>query len=283
MRGSTPSRHPAHTRPRRTSDGVRAGRSSRSSAPAPGVSCPLPGGPPRPGVIIGPAVEVMRRADRLCNYLLLGRAESPAKVIHTRRGQCFRRVSFRPGGGSPLPGRFAAMLPPSVPLFVSPPWRLCAAFSFSWCNFTRLYFSFVLRLSCGVVCRLRLACVGVWRSPWPSVGRSCTGWACISSRRCSRLGASGAVLGGPGPGMAGGGPGVFGVVRPIFCEGRPDRSARASGRVCLPAPKSLGVKSRPRQPFSRSAGLNYSRWGKSCHCFCSRKSLGLIRPFRRQL
>lgn len=29
--------------------------------------------------------------------------------------------------------------------------------------------------------------------------------------------------------------------------------------VCLPAPKSLRVKSRPRQPFSRSAGLNYSR------------------------
>ena len=63
----------------------------------------------------------------------------------------------------------------------------------------------------------------------------------------------------------------------------PDRSAKASGWVCLPATKSLGVKSRPRQPFSRPAGLNYSRCGKSCHCFCSRKSLGLIRPFRRQL
>lgn len=93
----------------------------------------------------------------------------------------------------------------------------------------------------------------------------------------------GAVVGGPGPGMARGGPGVFSVGRPIFCGVCPDRSARASGWVCLPAPKSLGVKSMPRQPFSRPAGLNYSRWGKSCHCFCSRKSLGLIRPFRRQL
>lgn len=69
----------------------------------------------------------------------------------------------------------------------------------------------------------------------------------------------------------------------FFSRVFPDRSARASWWVCLPAPKSLGVKSRPRQPFSRPAGLNYSRWGKSCHCFCSRKSLGLIRPFRRQL
>ena len=117
-------------------------------------------------------------ADRLCAYFLRGRAESPAKVIHTRRGQCFRRVSFRPGGGSPLLGRFAAMPLSSVPLCVSPPWRLCAAFSFSWCKFTRLYFSFVLWLSCGVACRLRLACVGVWRPPWPSVGRSGTGGAC---------------------------------------------------------------------------------------------------------
>lgn len=75
------------------------------------------------------------------------------------------------------------------------PCRVCAAFSFSWCNFTLLYFSFVLWLSCGVVCRLRLACVGVWRLPWPSVGRSCGGGACISGRRCSRLWASGAVVG----------------------------------------------------------------------------------------
>lgn len=110
-------------------------------------------------------------------------------------GQRFRRVSFRPGGGPPLLGRFAAMPPPSAPHSVSPPWRLCAAFSFSGCNFTRIYFSFVLRLSCGVSCRPRLACVGVWRSPWPSAGRSRGGWACISGRRCSRLGASGAVVG----------------------------------------------------------------------------------------
>ena len=65
--------------------------------------------------------------------------------------------------------------------------------------------------------------------------------------------------GGPGPGMAGGGQGVFSVGGPIFSGVCPDRSARASGWVRLPAPKSLGVKSRPRQPFSRPAGLNYSR------------------------
>lgn len=54
-------------------------------------------------------------ADRLCAYFLRGRAESPAKVIHTRRRQRFRRVSFRPGGGSPLLGRFASMRrPPSL-------------------------------------------------------------------------------------------------------------------------------------------------------------------------
>lgn len=175
------------------------------------------------------------------------------------------------------------MLPPSGSLCVSPLWRLCAAFSFSGCNFTRFYFSFVLRLSCGVSCRLRLACVGVWRFPWPSVVRSRGGGACISSRRFSRLGASGAVVG-----RSGSRHGRMRYGRVLrgpadFFGGCPDRSARASGWVHLPAQKSLEVKSRPRQPFSRPAGLNYSRWGKSCHCFCSRKSLGLIRPFRRQL
>lgn len=152
------------------------------------------------------------------------------------------------------------MPPPSGPLCVSPPWRLCTAFSFSGCNFTRLYFSFVLRPPCGVVCRLRLSCVGVWRSPWPSVGRSRGGGACISRRRCSRLGASGAVVGvvrvQAWPEAVRACPAWAGR---FFCGVFPDRSARASGRVCLPAPKSLGVKSRPRQPFSRSAGLNYSR------------------------
>lgn len=165
---------------------------------------------------------------------------------------------FSPWWGSSPAGAFCCHAPPSGPLCVSPPWRLCTAFSFSGCNFTRLYFSFVLWLSCGVVRRLRLACVGVWRFPWPSVGRSRGGWACISGRRCSRLGASGAAVGGPGPGMAGGGPGVFGVGRPIFCGGLPDRSARASGGASACA-KVAEAKSRPRQPFSRSAGLNYSR------------------------
>lgn len=181
----------------------------------------------------------MRCADRLCAYFLLGRSQGPAKVIHTRRRQRFRRVSFRPGGGPPLLGRFAAMPPPSAPLCVPPPWWLCTAFSFSGCNFTRLYFSFVLRLPCGIVRRLRLACVGVWRLPWPSAGRSRGGGACISSRRCARLGASGAVVGRSGSRH---GRRRAGCVRrgpADFFGGCPDRSARASGWVCLPAPKSL--------------------------------------------
>lgn len=102
---------------------------------------------------------------------------------------------FSPWWGSSPAGAFCCHAPPSGPLCVSPPWRLCTAFSFSGCNFTRLYFSFVLRLFCGVACRLRLACVGVWRFPWPSVGRSRGGGACISCRRCSRLRASGAAVG----------------------------------------------------------------------------------------
>lgn len=191
---------------------------------------------------------------------------------------------FSPWWGSSPAGAFCCYAPPSVPLFVSPPWRLCAAFSFSGCKFTRLYFSFVLRLSCGVACRLRLAFVGVWRLPRPSVGRSGGGGACISGRRCSRLGASGAVV---GVARVQAWPEAVRVCPAwtgrFFAEAAPDRSARVSGWVRLPAPKSLRVKSRPRQPFSRPAGLNYSRWGKSCHCFCSRKSLALIRPFRRQL
>lgn len=252
------------------------GFSARSNTPRFGSGPPLDT-PPGVG-----SKEVMRCADRLCSHLFFGRSQGPAKVIQSRRGQRFRRVFFSPWWGFSPAGAFCCHAPPSGPLCVSPPWRLCAAFSFSGCNFTRLYFSFVLWLSCGVACRLRLACVGVWRFPWPSVGRSRGGWACISGRRCSRLGASGAAVGGPGPGMAGGGPGVFGVGRPIFCGGLPDRSARASGGASACA-KVAEAKSRPRQPFSRSAGLNYSRWGKSCHCFCSRKSLGLIRPFRRQL
>lgn len=149
---------------------------------------------------------------------------------------------FRPGGGSPLPGRFAVMLPPSVPLFVSPPWRLCAAFSFSGCNFTRLYFSFVLWPPCGVVCRPRLACVGVWRSPWPSVGRSRGGGACISGRRCSRLGASWAVVG---------------VVRvqawPEAVRACPAWAGRFFAGSALIAPPGLP---------GEGACLRQSRWGK---------------------
>ena len=176
------------------------------------------------------------------------------------------------------------MLPPAGPVCVSPPWRLCAAFSFSGCNFTRIYFSFALRPSCACVWRLRPIRFRVWRLPWPSVGRSRGGGACISGRRCSGLGASGGRrVGGPGPGMAGGSQSVSGVGRPIFAGAALIAPPGLPGEgVCLRQSR-WGVKSRPRQPFSRPAGLNYSRWGKSCHCFCSRKSLGLIRPFRRQL
>ena len=219
---------------------MRAGRSSRSPAPAPGVSCPLLCGPPRTGVIIGYIAEVMRCADRLCAYSLRGRSQSPAKVIHTRRRQRFRRVSFRPGGGPPLLGLFAAIPPPSVPLFVSPPWWLCAAFSFSGCNFTQIYFSFVLRLPCGVVCRLRLSRVGVWLLPWPSVGRSGGGGACYpaaGSPVCGLRGPSWAVRvqAWPEAGRA-----CSAWAGRFFAETAPDRSARVSGWVRLPAPKSLG-------------------------------------------
>nr|DAG21399.1 MAG TPA: hypothetical protein [Bacteriophage sp.] len=194
----------------------------------------------------------MRCADRLRSHILRGRAQGPAKVIQTRRGNASGGFSFRPGGGPPLLGRFAALLPSSVPLFVSPPWWLCAAFSFSGCNFTRLYFSFVLRTSCACVWRLRSLRCRAWCFPWPSEGRSCGGWACISGRQCSRLGASGAVVGGPGPGVAGGVPGVFGVAQPIFCGVCPDRSARASGGASACAKVAVGKIKAPPTVFTVS-------------------------------
>lgn len=136
---------------------------------------------------------------------------------------------FSPWRGFSPAGAFCCHAPPSVPLCVSPPWRLCAAFSFSGCNFTRLYFSFVLRLSCGVACRLRLACVGVWRLPWPSVGRSRGGGPCISSRRFSRLWALGAVVGRSGSRRGRRRSGRVQRGPADFFGGCPDRPARASG------------------------------------------------------
>lgn len=229
MRGSTPSQRPAPARQRRTSGGVSLARPSRSAAPAPGVSCPLPCGHLLIGVIIGYIAEVMRCADRLCSHFLRGCSQSPAKVIQTRRGQRFRRVFFSPWWGPPLPGRFAALLPSSGPLCVSPPWWLCAAFSFSGCKFTRLYFSFVLRLSCACVWRLRPLRFRVWRFPWPSAGRSRGGGACISGRQCSRLGLPGPswavrVQAGPEAGRA-----CSVWAGRFFSAVCPDRSARASG------------------------------------------------------
>lgn len=147
------------------------GRRGRRDCPAP---YPLDSAILRP---VGPGAadvlplqlvrEVMRCADRLRSHLLRGRSQGPAKVIQSRRGQRFRRVFFSPWWGPPLPGRFAALLPSSGPLCASPPWRLCAAFSFSGCKFTRLYFSFVLRLPCACAWRLRpsVSVYGVSRGP----------------------------------------------------------------------------------------------------------------------
>lgn len=104
MRGSTPSQRPAPARQRRRSGGVSLARPSRSAAPAPGVSCPLPCGPLLTGVIIVYIAEVMRCADRLRSHLLRGRAQGPAKVIQSRRGQRFRRVFFSPWWGLPCWG-----------------------------------------------------------------------------------------------------------------------------------------------------------------------------------
>ena len=183
----------------------------------------------------------------------------PCLSNSTRRGQRFRRdFLFALVGSSPA-GAFAALLPHCVRLCVSPPWWLCAAFSFSRCKFTRLYFSFVLRPSCTCVRCLRSLRCRAWRFPWPSAGRSRGGGGCISCRRCSRLRASGAAVGRSGSrrgrrrsGRVRRGPADF------FRWSALPAPPRLPG-VRLPETKSLGVKSRPRQPFSRSAGLNYSR------------------------
>lgn len=222
----------------------------------------------------------MRCADRLCSHLFLGRSQGPAKVIQSRRGQRFRRVFFSPWWGSSPAGAFCR--PPA--LFAC---RLRGGSVLHFLFPGVISPGFIFLSSCGfpaALCAVSVSLAwayGVPRGPL---------WAVPVAAGLAYPAANapvwvlrGAVVGGPGPGVAGGVPGVFGRGRPIFLAVCPDRSARASGWVCLPAPKSLWVKSRPRQPFSRSAGLNYSRWGKSCHCFCSRKSLGLIRPFRRQL
>lgn len=111
-------------------------------------------------------------------------------------------------------------------------------------------------LACGV-CVASASVYGVFRGPlWAVPVAVGLAYPAANAPAWGLLGPSWGV---PGPGMAGGGQGVFSVGRPIFCRGCPDRSARAFWWVCLPAPKSLGVKSRPRQPFSRPAGLNYSR------------------------
>lgn len=131
MRGSTPLQPPAPARQRRRSGGVSLARPSRSAAPAPGVSCPLPCGPLLTGVIIVYIAEVMRNADRLCSYLFRGRSQGPAKVIQSRRGQRFRRVFFSPWWGSSPAGAFccpAAVLRPS--LRVASVAALCCIFFF---------------------------------------------------------------------------------------------------------------------------------------------------------
>lgn len=158
----------------------------------------------------------MRCADRLRSHILLGRAQGPAKVIQSRRGQRFRRVSFRPGGGPPLLGRFAAMRrPPAV--FAC---RLRGASVLHFLFPGVISPGFIFLSSCGLPAALRAVSVSLalvysvprgplWAVPvavglaYPPAGAPVWGF-------WGRRG------GGPDPGMAGGGPGVSGVGRPIF-------------------------------------------------------------------
>ena len=197
---------------------------------------------------------MMRCADRLRSHILRGRAQGPAKVIQSRRGQRFLRVFFSPWWGPPLLGRFAALLPSSGPLCVSPPWWLCAAFSFSWYKFTRLYFSFALRPSCACVWRLRSLRFRVWRFLWSSAGRSRGGWACISGRRCSRLGASGAVVGRSGSRRGRGRSGRVQRGPADFLRGSALIAPPGLPGVRLPAPKSLGQNQGPANHFHGQRG-----------------------------
>lgn len=167
---------------------------------------------------------------------------------------------------------------------------LCAPlrrFSFRVYTFIPLYVSFRVHpvwRSCGYP---RIFAPGVWCFQRLYIARLRRSGMPIAAPYCSPCRASAAPLRPwAGCALAPAAPeGATPHAVPVSERKTPLISISGTGGVFLPepAPKSLGVKSRPRQPFSRSAGLNYSRWGKSCHCFCSRKSLRLIRPFRRQL
>lgn len=201
----------------------------------------------------------MRCADRLCSHFLRGCSQSPAKVIQTRRGQRFRRgflfalVGVLPCWGVLLPccrppALFACRLRGgSVLHFLFPGVNSPGFIFLSSCSRPAL--------PCGV-CVPSVSVYGVSRGPlravpvavglaypvsnapawgllgpswvvrvqaWPEAGRACSVWAGRFFRRSALIAP---------PGLPG---------------------------VRLPAPKSQRVKSRPRQPFSRSAGLNYSR------------------------
>lgn len=197
----------------------------------------------------------MRCADRLCSHLLRGRAQGPAKVIQSRRGQRFRRVSFRPGGGPPLLERFAALRPS---LRVASVAALYCIFFFRVKLHPALFFfrpAAFLRRCTPSPSRLRgrMAFPVALCGPFP--------WRLGLHIRPPTL-PPGGFWGRRGPVRVQAWPEAFracsaGAGR-FFARVCPDRSAGASGGASACA-KVAEAKSRPRQPFSRSAGLNYSR------------------------
>lgn len=191
----------------------------------------------------------MRCADRLCAHLLRGRAQGPAKVIQSRRGQRFRRDCFSPWWGSSPAGAFCR--PPA--LFAC---RLCGGsvlhFLFPGVNSP----GFIFLSPCGfpaALCAVSVSLAwayGVSRGPLRAVPVA-VGLA-YPAANAPACGLRGPPWAGPGPGVAGGVPGVFGVGRPIFCGGLPDRSARASGGASACAKVAGGKIKTPPTVFTVS-------------------------------
>lgn len=143
---------------------------------------------------------------------------------------------------------------------------LCAPlphFSFLVYTFIPFYVSFHVRpvwRSCGYS---RTFVPGVWRSQRLYIARLRRSGMPIAAPYCSPCRASAALLR-PWTGCAlvpAAPEGATPQAVPVSGRKTPPISISGTGGVFLPepAPKSLVVKSRPRQPFSRSAGLNYSR------------------------
>lgn len=178
----------------------------------------------------------MRRADRLCAYFLRGRSQSPAKVIQTRRGQRFRRVFFSPWWGFSPAGAFCR--PPT--LFAC---RLRGGsvlhFLFP-CGITP---GFIFLSSCGFPAALCAVSVSL---AW-AYGVSRGGWACISGRQRSRLGASGAAVGRSGSRRGRRRSGRVRQGQADFLRGSALIAPPGLPGVCLPASKSLG-QSRRKSP-----------------------------------